>query len=242
MADEPQVAKAASTLSDQEIEKLILDNLGLAYHIAKTWKGNVAKIDDQEVESQAIQGLVKAANTYNPASGAFVSYAGMVIRNYLGHQKHWGKVHQDVQPGELDAAYGGEDDDESTLHDKVGDTSKVGANAGDVMSKSEAEKIIQAEIEKLPATSKKYVKGWMSGKSYREMQKGADISFTMIMHHVKAGLAQIKKNLETQGFSQVQDLWAESEELGLSGKQIYELLISRIEIGRNTTLLEQVCR
>lgn len=214
-------------LSPEEIEKLILDNLGLAYHLAKTWKDNTPKATGQDVESQAIMGLVKAANMYDPSKGGnFAAYASMAIRSHLGHLKYWNTIHQKTQPGELDAPMGGEDSDETTLHDKL-----PGGITDVTMSRAKAEQVIQDEIKKLKEPRRTLVRKWMAGNSYRDLQKGGGESFVMIGHHVKAGLAQIRKSLKAQGYEQVQDLWAECMELELDAQQIYENLVSAIEIG-----------
>ena len=63
-------------------DALIVDNLGLAHHMARKFTGTGIELED--LVSIAYIGLIKAADTYNPDKGVrFGSYAGVVIRNEI---------------------------------------------------------------------------------------------------------------------------------------------------------------
>lgn len=74
--------------------KLILENMRLAYKIA--WKFKGTKVDMEELQAAALLGLCKAANTFQSESGnKFSAYAGKCIENEVlmflrSERKHYG--------------------------------------------------------------------------------------------------------------------------------------------------------
>ncbi|MEA4899296.1 MAG: sigma-70 family RNA polymerase sigma factor [Christensenellaceae bacterium] len=63
-------------------DALIVDNLGLARHMARKFMGTGIELED--LVSIAYIGLIKAADSYDPDKGVrFGSYAGVVIRNEI---------------------------------------------------------------------------------------------------------------------------------------------------------------
>lgn len=68
---------------DDAQSKLVADNLGVAYFLALRFGRNRPNLK-QEFEDAAIDGLIDAARSYNPARGlAFGTLAGKCIRNRI---------------------------------------------------------------------------------------------------------------------------------------------------------------
>jgi RNA polymerase sigma factor (sigma-70 family) len=69
-------------MTRDERNRMVLDNVKLAYMMAQRYKGNV--IDIQDLQQIAMLGLVKAVDGFDPARGcAFSTYACRVIQNEL---------------------------------------------------------------------------------------------------------------------------------------------------------------
>jgi len=218
-----------SPLSQEAIEKLVTDNMGLAYYFANKWR-TIPGVAKEDIESQALHGLVKAANTYNPAKGRFSSYASMVIHNYLGHMNYYKKEQVKNELEILDAPMGGDEGGEGddTMHDKVGGSDDL---APEVAAKSEAASLIAAEIEVIPEPARSMVKRHLiDGESYRDMQKEFGKSFTYIGLVLKKEIAGIKQRLADKGVVNLKDVWPESMESGDDGRFIYECLVTLIEV------------
>lgn len=66
-----------------EQEKLVEDNIGLAYHLLYRFRRHRNDQYDSDYESAALFGLMKAARAFNPEIGKFSTFAGKVIWNEL---------------------------------------------------------------------------------------------------------------------------------------------------------------
>jgi RNA polymerase sigma factor (sigma-70 family) len=236
----PEEAPApGSKLPPEEINRLTSDNVKLAYWFAARHRRLPGQTED-DVQSQAIHGLVKAANTYDPSKGKFPAYASQIIRNYLGHLNYKTGEKNINEPTSLDAPIGGEEGEggDDSMHDKYGDpTTKA---AGKEADQSEASRILNDEINRIPEPTKSMVRRWMNGESYRDMQSDFGISFMQIRNRVTAAMGQIKASLASKGIINLQDIWPESmetDEEGAYGKFICECLLSQIEA---STALQQI--
>lgn len=226
--DVPAVPGPASKLSPEDMEKLATDNINLAYWFANRW-GNIPGVSKEDIESQAIHGLVKAANTYNPQKGEFAAYAGQIIRNYLNHLHYHQGEKTSMEPVSLDAPLGDEGEgDDSSMHDKYSDPSAKGTETG--TARAEATKIINDEIDKIAEPDRSMVKRWMNGESYRDMQKDFGLSFMQIRNRVSAAMTKLKFRLADQDILSLQDIWPESISTGLSGKTVLECILTQIEV------------
>lgn len=225
----PGAEDSSSGLSQEEIERLITDNMKLAFHFANQWS-TIKGYDREDVIAQALNGLVKAANTYNPANGKFSSWASVVIRNYLGHINYHGGNYANTEFTILDAPPLGDEGDDGSMHDRHG---AGGLDAGQDSARSEATDIVHQEIEALPSPDREMVKQWMNGKSYRDMQPEFGYSFMQIGNIVKRGLATIKASLVAKGITGIEDLWPESSLMDRRGKSIRESIIRTLIIVRN---------
>jgi RNA polymerase sigma factor (sigma-70 family) len=216
-------------MSPEEVEKLITDNIRLAYWFANQWS-NIPGVSKEDIESQAIHGLVKAANTYDPAKGNFAGYASQVIRNYLGHLHFHQGEKTAMEPTSLDAPLGGDDEggEDASLHDKYGDPKAKGSEM--TTARAEATRIINDEIERIPEPDRSMVKRWMNGESYRDMQKDFNLSFMQIRNRVNAAMSNVKTNLAAKGILGLQDIWPESMADDMDGRLIFECLTAQVEI------------
>jgi RNA polymerase sigma factor (sigma-70 family) len=195
--------------SEQEVHDLILNNLGLAYSIAASWQDNVPSTAPEDVRAQAIHGLVKAANEYDATKGKFSSFAGQIIRNYLGHLKYWQKAKSKVQATVLDAPIGDDEggDSDATLHDKLpGKSTPADVSTGN----AEAKALVRKQMAKLEPKEREILQRWLSGESYRDMQADFGVSFATIGNIAKAALAKVKSGLKSQGISGLDQIWSET--------------------------------
>ena len=192
-----------STLSQEEIQKLITDNVGLAMHIASKW-GDIPGHDRDDIKQQALAGLVKAANQYDPEKGKFSSYAGKAIRNHLGHISFRGKKISNAEKQILDAPMdpSGEGDGDSTGHEFFEDSSSLAIPASVTADKNDAIQLVRAEIDAITNPDRRaMVVKWLNGETYRELQAQFGVSQTMVMHYIRDEMAAIKSRLARKGIS-----------------------------------------
>lgn len=67
-----------------DVNKLIEDNMNLVYYIVSHQYPTF--IRDEDVIQSGMEGLCKAANSYNPEKGLFSTYAGRCIRNEINRE------------------------------------------------------------------------------------------------------------------------------------------------------------
>jgi RNA polymerase sigma factor (sigma-70 family) len=228
MVDElPEEPETARNLSDEEVKALVSDNVELAFWWAEKWK-NIPGVSREDIQSQAIHGLVKAANTFDPAKGKFSSYASRIIKNYLGHLNYHEKDKSYNEVTSLDAPIedteGGEGSD--TLHSKV----KSDVDTADIpLANTEADNLIRAELEQIKEPNRSMVIRWMKGESYRDLQKDFKLSFMQIRNIVNAEMQKMKTRLSQKGILKMHDVLPESME-EKDGQFILECLRSQISI------------
>lgn len=65
-------------------EQLILDNMKLVYSVYNdNFKNTMFYIDKEDLISEGMLGLVKAANSFNPEKQKFSTYAYVCIKNHM---------------------------------------------------------------------------------------------------------------------------------------------------------------
>lgn len=218
-----------SKLSDEEIEKLVVDNMKLAYYLANKYQ-NIVRAEKSDIEQQALGGLVKAANMWDPSKGAFPHYASRAIRNWLGHMFH---VEKDTKAHEFGAAdvgssSGGDDDEADSRPQEIERYQKHDAYSADYEnSKKEATALVSKLIKELPDLERRVLTQYLSGKSYRDMQPEFGVSFVMIGHIAKRAIKMIKDRLADYGVNELPDILPESIE-ELSGILIHEVWINEL--------------
>ena len=73
-------------MSDEERERLVLDNTKLVWHVVHKLYGRFLPEQQEELYHYGLEGLVKAARDYDPSRGVkFGSMAFSYIRNAIGH-------------------------------------------------------------------------------------------------------------------------------------------------------------
>ena len=92
-------------------DRLFYGNCGLAVEIGNGYR--IPGYSQQEIISHAMDGLQKAANSYEPQKGAFANYAGRIIRNELHDLRRYARssgrdkvdyVLDEPLPGDEDSA------------------------------------------------------------------------------------------------------------------------------------------
>lgn len=202
----PAPTTSAAASPPEEVEKLILDNIKLAYWFANRYD-NVPGVDREDVERQAISGLVKAANMYNPAKGAFAAYASVAIQKHLAHMNFHQHKYAHHEPASLNAPAGGDDDSGAEVIDTkagVDDSAELKA------ARSEAKVLLARLMQELTPRERAILTRSLSGESYRDMQKDLGISFVQIGNVARAALLKLKTRLEDYGVSSLPDILPES--------------------------------
>lgn len=80
--------------TDEEIDRLVNENMGIAAHIAKQFEFGLGR---DESLSTARVGLLRAAKNYVPELGTFGTYASVAIRNALKNK--WRAAHTKKRGG-----------------------------------------------------------------------------------------------------------------------------------------------
>ncbi len=201
-------AAAPNGLSPEEIEKLVTDNVALAYHVANTWMSSAGRnrMSQEDVVSQAIAGLVKAANTWKPGGAPFGAYARRVIQNWVHHQDWHQDRYAKSQRDVLDAPAG--EDEDSTMHDRVSGGDEAGDTSAERIS---AKDLVRSAIADLPSPEREMLTDWISGQSYRDLEPKYGVSAMQIGNRVRAGLARLKSALASKGVTDINDIWPTEE-------------------------------
>jgi RNA polymerase sigma factor (sigma-70 family) len=215
------------TLPPEEIEKLITDNMPLAYWFANKFS-NIRGFDREDIEQQALTGLVKAANMFNPAKGRFSDYASMAIRNHLGHYFfHGGRYDTNIKKILNEPVF----DEEGNSEEKQSKIVDVNATSSDYeVSKAEAAKIVSGIVAELKEPDRSILLRYYAGESYRDLQHDFNLSFTMIGIIVRRAAAQLKDKLIAMGITDVSDILPESI-LYSDGKEYYRRLLIETTFG-----------
>jgi len=175
----------------QDVEDLVEKNIKLAYWLASRL-GPRYHLEPEEAERQAILGLVKAANAYDPeVSSNFGALASSYILNALRRiaKPIEGEFLQRV---DLDAPISGEEEDGSTGHDIVGQEPDEPENLG-------LGEMIQMGLQTLPEKERRILEQWLSGKTYREIAVVEKISFVYVGKIVTRALQVLRRWLSAHG-------------------------------------------
>lgn len=139
-------------LSDEEVERLVLENQGLAYKVASAYRLH-SGADRDDLNQAALIGLFEAARKYDPDRGKFSSYAWWWCRYRV--QQAWFQVRAPVSVRDESArVFRAEFDDDDEWNAAVHMGGRlVGVHDGDVeddiLSQLAAEKIRERMIEKI---------------------------------------------------------------------------------------------
>lgn len=179
----------------EEIDQLVLNNVKLAYYLAHRY-GRSYDLEPQEAEQEAIAGLVKAANQYDPEIGQnFSSYASRTIINSLRHIHRYQQGKIKYNRVDLDSErpnpsnHGG---DESDYHDIIGHEDPGFSRIGGEENMQQ----IQAELSSIQEPTQEWMRQWLDGKTYREIAVDAGVSFVYVGRKIQQALSTIKDKLK----------------------------------------------
>ena len=165
----------------------------LVYWFANRYE-NVANVDKDDVVAQAKIGLVKAANSFDPALGNFGSYASNTIRNHLNHIFYHEGEYRDKTSVDLDApinyGFSGDDTGDDTKGSSIPDTGIKGADVS--AERREAYSILNQAISKLTSQEQLAINGFLAGKGSREIALEVGKSHTYAAALVRQALESLK--------------------------------------------------
>ena len=133
-----------------------------------------------------------------------------------------------------------ETDEESNRHGVTPNPTDLAAtNAGaNSVARKEAYHLVHKAIKGLPEPDRSILKKWMSGESYRDMEKEFGMSFAQIGNYARRGFKTIKLELEGMGITNLNDVLPESLE---DGRKAYNMLIeSIVEHKTKKTLVDSI--
>lgn len=177
-------------MTNEEIEKLILENQKLAYSLVNQYFSKIKSfIDYEDLKSTAILGLVKAANTYDKNKHKFSTYAYTVINNeILMLIRAESKLNRFVS---LDNFV----DDNITFLDLF----DIGEDIeNDYIQKQDVNKL-NIYINQLPNKLKQIIKLRLDGLTQEQIGKELDISQSMVSRLYYIALNTLRLKFEMEG-------------------------------------------
>jgi RNA polymerase sigma factor (sigma-70 family) len=204
-AEQQQAHAGKSVLTESEPtsqaakDKLVSENIGLATHIANTYR-NIRGVDLDDIIQEARKGLVKAVRDYDPSKGKFSAYAGTVIRNDLN--KLYGKQDRIAKREDhsLDEPVG--EEGTQTKQDLIEGSL---ASPEPSIDSTETSDIIMAEVAKLPERPQAVVRSYMAGKNGEETAKELGITRQAVNSMLRGALDLLQKRLKLAGFQGQED-------------------------------------
>lgn len=175
----------------QDVEDLVEKNIKLAYWLASRL-GPRYHLEPEEAEQQAILGLVKAANAFDPeVSSNFGALASSYILNAMRRiaKPIEGEFLQRV---DLDAPIGDEEEGGTTAHDIIGQEPEEPQNLG-------LGEMIQLGLQTLPERDRRMTQMWISGKNYREIAAIEKVSFVYVGKIVTRSMQILRRWLANRG-------------------------------------------
>ena len=170
-------------------DKLILDNQRLVYHLYEQLsKTDIVKSNKDDIVSEGMLGLIKAANTFDETKGyQFSTYAGLCIRNamlmYIRKlNKHWHK--------------------EISLYTPIGEDSEgnqlcyadVIQSDGEDFGEGNNRILLRESIGKLPEKDKEIMLAVITGYKQREIAAMMGVQQSSISRRIK----RIKRKLKSE--------------------------------------------
>ena len=170
-------------------DKLILDNQRLVYYLYEQLsKTDIVKNNKDDIVSEGMLGLIKAADTFDETKGyQFCTYAGLCIRNamlmYIRKlNKHWNK--------------------EISLYASVGEDSDGNLICYADIIRSDSEDffdsynkvLVKERIDKLPERDKEIIQAFLSGYKQKEIAAMIGVQQSSISRRIK----RIKKKLKSE--------------------------------------------
>lgn len=164
--------------------------LGLTAFFARQFN-NIPGTDFNDRQSEAVQGLVKAAKSYNPESGVpFFKYASGVIRNHMRDYAKSRKVRNKYVKQDSPVM---EDDDTETIVSTAPSPQDITIQENDRKRiQAKASEALKAVMAQASERDQKILAGYASGQTLREV--GAEVN--MSAEGVKKVLSRYRENVE----------------------------------------------
>ncbi len=187
------------TETDERIEALVNDNLGLATALAQRF--NIAKTDMEDKVQEARIGLLTAAQSFDESRGVpFGAYATRVIRNRLNNLYRNQRRIAGAEVRELDAPVG--EMDGETGQSMLADQFEDAPNTDDLA-------IIREIMDDLPARPRRIWQGVMAGKTYDAIGEEEGISKQAVQQTMVATQNTLRRQLARRGINNVDDVFAQ---------------------------------
>lgn len=167
------------------------DNMGLAFHISKKFfVGNGGDVEDSEIYSDALFGLVRASKSFKPDFDvAFSTYAWRAIRNEIirGLGKK-AKYESKLENDEIDLFELPKEPSKEVLNPKVI------PHILKMIFKLKYNKKNKRFNEKFDVKMKILIEYYILKKSSEEIAKTYGITRSGVQHRIKSGIEEIKKH------------------------------------------------
>jgi RNA polymerase sporulation-specific sigma factor len=185
-------------VDDQEILRLIDENLLWAHSIAGEYAKNIRHVDAQDVRQEAGIALSRAADTYDPSRGVpFRAYAHACITNRLKSLYLAGKK-QAREQTTLDAPAFFDDVHDDTDKDQI---PSAEVDAAREAHRNEVRRALNQGKAKLTPMQREILEAFSRGESYQSIAHRLGSSRQAVQQSAARALAQMKTSVEAQGVS-----------------------------------------
>lgn len=178
-------------------EQLFEAHLDLALRIGRSFPLVGHAIDESEQEARIA--LWKAANSYDPAKGAFEPYASTVIRNHLRNAFNKAK-RTSVEVTTLDGpAINQADSDGESLKD----TSILSPEASPLLEaeRNDIRATLREGIASLTPTQQEALQSYADGNNYAEIAREKGVSKAAVRQMVQRAADQVRPEIVSRGVS-----------------------------------------
>lgn len=187
----PGLGSAIPALAREEASPLVVENLGLAQTIARSYR--VPGVDAADVEQEAMRALMRAAEGFDPAKGSFAAYAGRAVRNQLNTLYRDGVRDAAREPVSLDAAANEEGESIGSLvPDATQDTVQS-------VRSNEAKAALKEALSKLGERPRRVIDGMVRGEDYEVIGQALGISRQAAQQLGARALEVLRKRLRQMG-------------------------------------------
>lgn len=179
-------------LMTPEQERLVTENMKLAYHIANQFQNT--GIDEDDLESAATFGLLKAAQTFNTSKGfKFSTYAGQCIQNEIrmilrNNRKHRQVVFLD------DSIYANDEGDKLTYIDCIEDSNSDFITP--ILQHEDFERMINVTFNRLQGTRRIITLYFFASKKQRWIADTLGMSQSYVSRLITKCCEEIKKAMK----------------------------------------------
>ena len=171
-----------------EMQKLVLKNMGLAYRIA--WEYHGRGIEQEELQSAALYGLVKAAHGFDRSRGVpFPAYASAVMRNAV--RIEFRKAGKDQRCVSMEEKIRG-----STEDGNIGVWADRSACRENGFERVEEKDFIPSLFSASELTGKEQKAVWMvvcRGMTQKEAGEQIGLSQSHVSRRIRSGIKKIRK-------------------------------------------------